>query len=51
MLPGAYGDIGVVTLGFMRHVMVCVITVFTPQCMSVYASVAHKDLQCLSTFT
>lgn len=33
--PGAYGDIGVVTLGFMRHVMVCVITVFTPQCVSV----------------
>lgn len=35
VLPGAYGDIGVVTLGFMRHVMVCVITVFTPQCVSV----------------
>lgn len=35
LLPTAYGDIGVVTLGFMRHVMFCVITVFTPQCVSV----------------
>ncbi len=51
MLPGAYGDIGVVTLGFMRHVMVCVITVFTPQRVSVYTRVGHKDLQCLGSFT
>lgn len=34
ILPGAYGDIGVVTLRFMRHVMVCVTGVFTPQYVS-----------------
>lgn len=35
VLPGAHVDIRV-TLGFMRHVMVCAITVFTPQCVSVF---------------
>lgn len=42
VLPAAYGDIGVVTLGFMRHVMVCVITVFTPPCVSVCFTMCER---------
>ena len=42
-VPGAHIDIGVVTLGFMRHVMVCFSTVFTPQCVSVFFSTKAQN--------
>lgn len=42
-VPGAHIDIGVVTLGFMRHVMVCFSTVFTPQCVSVFFSTKPQN--------
>lgn len=46
--PQAKGDIALVPLGFVRHVMVCVITAVTPVCAvgGTQGYVEHKDLHC-----